>query len=120
MIEIFDFKSSPWLRINNDYSTHKLSTFIKPNTCNYNESGDYAVAGAIYEVSDVFYCGAAYIYARNEGGTDNCGEVAKLTTSNPQNDAQFGYSIVISGDYVVVGALLEDDTGTGRRAIYIF
>ena len=83
-------------------------------------SGDYAVAGAVYKVSDVFYRGAAYIYALNEGGTDNWGEVAKLIASNPQNDVLFGYSIAISGDYVVVGALLKDDFGTDRGAIYIF
>ena len=85
-------------------------------------SGDYIVVGAHRENGGGADCGAAYIYARNEGGTDNWGEVVKLTASTPESSAQFGYSVGIDGDYAVVGALYEDGGGLAidRGAVYIY
>jgi len=50
------------------------------------------------------------------------GEVAKLTASDTADDDQFGYSVAVSGDTVIVGAYLEDGAvgGTDRGAAYIF
>ena len=45
----------------------------------------------------------------------------KLTSSDPEDDAYFGNSVAISGDYAIVGAEEEDgDGGTDRGAIYVF
>ena len=44
----------------------------------------------------------------------------KLTASDAEDDDRLGNSVSISGDYVVVGAELEDGGGTDRGAIYIF
>ena len=83
-------------------------------------SGDYVVVGANKENGAGTYRGAAYIYERNYGGQDNWGEVVKLTASDAQDEDQFGNSVAINGDYVVVGAFYEDGAGTRRGAVYIF
>ena len=64
--------------------------------------GDTMVVGAPGELG---VAGAAYVFARNQGGADNWGEVKKLTPSGGSfpNDA-FGVSVAVDGDIVVVGA----------------
>ena len=47
----------------------------------------------------------------------NWGQVQKLTAEDPAADDHFGFSVAISGDTVVVGAI-EKDSSTG--AAYIF
>lgn len=47
---------------------------------------------------------AAYILERNEGGTNNWGEVTKLTGSDTVGADNFGLSAVISGDTAIVAA----------------
>jgi hypothetical protein len=83
-------------------------------------SGDYAIVGAYQEDGAGMNRGAAYVFYRNEGGTDNWGEVTKLTASDDQDYDVFGYSVSISGDYAVVGAVSEDGAGTNRGAAYVF
>ena len=85
-------------------------------------SGDVIIVGAHSEDGSGIDWGAAYIYARNQGGTDNWGQVVKLTASNPESSAIFGYSVGIDGDYAVVGAPNEDGGGLAvdRGAAYIF
>ena len=83
-------------------------------------SGDYVVVSASYEDGSGYNRGAAYIYGRNYGGTDNWGEVVKLTASDAQDSDYFGHSVTMSGDYVVVGAYEEDGAGNNRGAVYIF
>jgi predicted small secreted protein len=83
-------------------------------------SGDYIVVGAYAEDAGGTDSGAAYIYERNYGGQDYWGEVKKLTASDAQGWDYFGNSVAIDGDYVVVGAELEDGGGNSRGAAYIF
>jgi len=83
-------------------------------------SGDTVVVGSVYEDGLGINRGAAYIFDRDEGGTDNWGEVVKLTASDPEDSDWFGHSVTINGDYVMVGASLEDGTGTNRGSVYIF
>ncbi len=64
--------------------------------------------------------GAAYIYNRNFGGTDNWGEVVKLVGSDSANGDRFGQSVDIEGDYAIVGADLHDSLGSQSGAAYLF
>ena len=64
--------------------------------------------------------GAAYIFARNEGGSNNWGEIIKLTASDGEDDDRFGYSVAIDGDIAIVGAWQEADGGTNAGAVYVF
>lgn len=52
--------------------------------------------------------GAAYIFERNQGGMDNWGEVTKIIASDDAAGDEFGNSVSISGDVVIVGAPLND------------
>ncbi len=77
-------------------------------------SGDTAVVGANGEDAGGTTAGAAYVFQRDQGGTDNWGEVKKLTASDAQAFSDFGFSVAVSGGTVVVGAFVEDG------AAYVF
>lgn len=47
-------------------------------------------------------------------------ELARLTPSDGDPNDHFGCSISTSGDYVIVGAYLDDEKGTDAGAAYIF
>lgn len=74
-------------------------------------SGDYAVVGAIYDyhvtasLDTLKEAGAAYIFKNNAG---TWSEVQKIVASNRSAASQFGCSVAISGDYVIVGAFGDD------------
>ncbi len=91
-------------------------------------SGDTLVVGTPYEDggtgNPVYRVGAAYVFARNQGGADNWGEIAILHPSDMQTNDNFGGSVAISGDILVVGASHEDggvsDPATNAGAAYVF
>jgi len=53
--------------------------------------------------------GAAYIYFRNEGGTDNWGLQTKAKASDAAIDDWLGHSVSINGDYAIASAVFEGD-----------
>jgi FG-GAP repeat protein len=85
-------------------------------------SGDTVVVGAPGEGSNATgingdqtnnsapSSGAAYVFVRN-GGTWS--QQAYLKASNTDTNDEFGYSVAISGDTIIVGALGEDSNATG-------
>ena len=88
-------------------------------------SGDTAVLGAFGEDSSTtgvnskpnegsLDSGAAYVFVRN--GT-NWTQQAYLKASNPGVDDNFGWSVAVSGDTVVIGAQNEDSSTTGINSI---
>jgi len=90
-------------------------------------SGDYAVVGA-YQKDEtlpvtISNSGAAYLF-HLESGIWKVQQ--KLTASDKAANDFFGYSVAISGDYVVVGAYQEDEDNAGGNtqpdagAAYIF
>ena len=82
-------------------------------------SSTRAVIGAPSEdPSGVNGAGSAYIFVRS--GT-TWSQQAKLVASDKDVYDQFGYSVSISGDYVIVGAFREDPSGvTNAGSAYIF
>lgn len=76
--------------------------------------GDFAVFGA--RGVDGF-TGAAYVFARSG---DDWSEQAKLTPTTAANVSQFGLSVAISGDTIVVGATGDDHAGSSSGAAYVF
>ena len=70
-------------------------------------SGDYAIVGSCFESHDatggnyIFYAGSAYIFKNNAG---TWSEVQKIVASDRRFGDEFGNSVAISGDYVIVGA----------------
>jgi hypothetical protein len=79
--------------------------------------GNTLVVGAPYESSNatgVLYSGAAYVFIRN-GATWS--QQAYLKASNAEAYDNFGDSVSISGDTVVVGAHGEDSHATGINGV---
>ena len=74
-------------------------------------SGDYAVVGAVYDNENATGTGAlgdagsAYVFKRTGA---SWAQEQKIVASDRQMQDYFGSSVAISGDYVVVGALLQD------------
>jgi hypothetical protein len=62
--------------------------------------------------------GAAYVFSRDIGGP--WVEQAKLLASDGAAFDLFGWSVAVSGDTAVIGALSAADTGPGSGAAYVF
>ena len=52
--------------------------------------------------------GSAYIFKKDEGGTDNWGEVQKIVANDRNTNDEFGWNVGISGDYAVVSSIAND------------
>lgn len=83
-------------------------------------SGDTLVVGVVGDDDAGSFSGSAYIFQRNYGGTDNWGQVKKLTASDGAASDRFGGSVAISGDTVVVGSSRDSDAGTWSGSSYVF
>jgi hypothetical protein len=83
-------------------------------------SGDTAVIGAAFDDDAGASSGSAYVFARDQGGPDNWGEVRKLTASDAAAVDRFGYSVAISADTAVIGVESDDDSGSGAGSAYVF
>ncbi|HUU96596.1 MAG TPA: FG-GAP repeat protein [Phycisphaerae bacterium] len=76
-------------------------------------SGDYVVVGAIYDGA-----GSAYVFERQTDGT--WAQVQKLVASDAQGGDEFGGSVAICGQVILVGARGDDDQGFSSGAAYVF
>jgi hypothetical protein len=63
---------------------------------------------------------AAFVYARNEGGARNWGEVRKLQAGDRHAGAFFGRAVAVSEDLTIVGAFRADSAASRAGAAYIF
>lgn len=77
-------------------------------------SGEYAIVGAF---GDDSFKGAAYIYKRNGNVWE---EQQKLIASEGVAADEFGYSVSISGNYAIVGAVDDSDNASRSGSAYIF
>jgi PKD repeat protein len=81
--------------------------------CSVAVSGDVAVVGAYRaDVGDNADQGAAYVFYRNQGGTDAWGQVVELTAADGAAGDFLGWSSSVNADTAVVGA--------GINAAYVF
>lgn len=81
-------------------------------------SGDTIVVGAPNDDQAGIESGSLYIYQREANGTWRAQR--KLTASDPSLHAQFGRSIVVDGDDMVVCSPFDDDNGAGSGSAYLF
>ena len=78
--------------------------------------GDYAVCGATWD--DTLRKGSAFIFKR-EGTTWI--QQSKIVKDGTRSDSDhFGWSVAISGDYVISGMIGNDTGGNNAGAAYIF
>jgi hypothetical protein len=75
-------------------------------------AGERAVVGALTTAS----IGSAHVFERDHGGSGNWGEVADLTPSDGVGGNQFGFTVALSSDTVVVGANATE--GVGAAYVY--
>ncbi|MEM5566745.1 T9SS type A sorting domain-containing protein [Psychroserpens sp. AS72] len=66
-------------------------------------SGDYAVIGAHWDDVTTSNMGSAYVYKKDVNG--NWIEHQNLTAPDKRQNDQFGYSVAIHGNYLIVGAI---------------
>ena len=79
--------------------------------------GAYAVIGADTDDLTGTREGSAYAFKRSG---DTWVEVGKLTASDGEDGDLFGGSVAIDGAYAVIGADLDDLTGTREGSAYVF
>ncbi|NIO41284.1 MAG: hypothetical protein GTO41_14570, partial [Burkholderiales bacterium] len=77
-----------------------------------------AVIGAYGDEYNGWGSGAAYVYTQD--GEGKWTEKAKLLASDRASDDQFGNSIAIDGNTIIVGAFANDDDGTNSGSAYVF
>jgi predicted amidohydrolase len=80
-------------------------------------SGDTAVIGSPGDSDAGTFSGAAYVFVRS-GGVWNLQQ--KLTASDASALDEFGWSVAVSGDTVVVGSPNDDHAGNDSGAAYVF
>ena len=79
--------------------------------------GDVAVVGAPQDSEAGGSSGAAYVFERSAGGWS---QTAKLMASDAYFGEEFGSSVDIDGDVIVVGAPNDDDLGNWSGSAYVF
>ena len=80
-------------------------------------SGDYAVVGSFADDDNGTDSGSAYVFKHS--GTSWFQE-AKLLASDGVAGDRFGQAVSIYGDYIVVGAFTDDDSGDASGSAYVF
>ena len=80
-------------------------------------SSDTVVVGASLEDAGGTDTGAVYVFTRS--GT-SWSQQAKLVSENPNGLDEFGISVDIDGDSVIMGATKEDTGSQDTGAVYIF
>ena len=85
-------------------------------------SGDTVVVGApSHKVGTNYRQGAAYVFTEpSTGGWQNATQTAELTASDGAAQDQFGSSVAVAGDTVVVGAEGHVGLNSDQGAAYVF
>jgi hypothetical protein len=84
-------------------------------------SNDYMVVAAYKEDEDadgattLEYSGSAYVFEKDDNGTWS--QVQKIVADDRAANDYFAYSVGISGDYIIVGAYVEDEDETGNNTL---
>ena len=83
--------------------------------------GDTAVIGAPGDDDYGIDSGSAYVFVKPDSGwTNTSTQTAKLTDSDGEAGDQFGISVAVDDDTVVIGAYLDDDNGADSGSAYVF
>ncbi|MCA9923812.1 MAG: VWA domain-containing protein [Anaerolineales bacterium] len=83
-------------------------------------NGDTLIVGAALHNAVGTESGAAYVFERNHGGSDNWGELKQLIPSDAAANDNFGRWVTIDKDRIVVSGHDNNDFGTDSGSVYIF
>jgi hypothetical protein len=81
-------------------------------------SGNIAVVGANADTVNGLITGSAFVFDISD--PSNPIEMSMLVASDAADDDVFGYSVAMSGNIAVIGALGDDDNGYGSGSAYVF
>jgi len=82
-------------------------------------SGDYAVIGASGDVEKGARAGAAYVFKRST--SDGTWALQrKVTAYDASSEDNFGYSVSISGNYILIGSPHDDEAGADSGSAYLY
>lgn len=79
--------------------------------------GDRAIFGAIFDDENENDSGSAYVF---ELINNQWVEVQRLNANDASENDRFGYSVSLSGNKALVGAILDDDNGLASGSAYVF
>jgi hypothetical protein len=83
--------------------------------------GDYIVVSAVNDDDAGSNSGSAYVFKKEIiDGLEKCDQIFKLTASDGATDDEFGNSVAIYDNYIVVGSLNDDDNGGNSGSAYVF
>jgi hypothetical protein len=83
-------------------------------------SENFILVGCSRDADVVQNQGAVYIYERDLGGSNNWGELTKLTAYDKEIDDQYGNAVSIDNNTLAVGATREGDMFTRPGAVYVY
>jgi hypothetical protein len=81
-------------------------------------SGDTAVIGAWGDDENGWGSGAAYVFVRAANGAWT--QQSKLLDPDGGSSDRFGWSVAVSGETALIGAIYDDDKGDDAGAVYVF
>jgi len=112
---IYRYNGSSWIEEQKLYASDAYSYDYFGSSVSV--SGDIVAVGAYQNDDNGNDSGSAYVF-RYGGGTWT--EEQKLAAGDAAAGDNFGRSISVSGDALVVGANLDDDGGSGSGSAYVF
>lgn len=117
-----------YLYKNNDDAWDEIKIFT-PSTHEYGMIkmatplvyGDYVFFGDWIDDTSGNNAGCVYIFKKDEGGTDNWGQLKKIIPDDSSAGDRFGMTMDAYDDYLIVSAFSQtNDKGTDAGAVYIF
>jgi hypothetical protein len=116
---VFIRSGTTWTQQQMLAASDKSDNALFGSSVSISSDGTYAIVGARDADSGGIDRGQAYIFIRSGASWT---EQAILIASDPNTDAEFGYSVSIdsTGTYAVVGAFNANSSGTNRGQAYIF
>jgi hypothetical protein len=88
--------------------------------CNVSISKDKIVVGAYGDDDNGPSSGSAYVFTKPVTGWTNMTQTTKIKPSDGIPEDEFGYSVGISGDNIIVGAHFDDDNMDKTGSAYFF
>ena len=82
--------------------------------------GDTIVVVAPLNERDDHPSGPAYLFARPDSGWASADETGKLTPSDGTINNQFGFSVTVGGDYIVVSGVRDGEVRANGGAAYAY
>lgn len=115
-VGIYRYESGSWIL---------TTSFVSPDPYPGDEFFEVALDGDTLLVGAKNYggcaegCGNAFVFERNQGGSQNWGLVRQLVGSGKPQD-NFGLNVALDGDIALVGARGNGEINWPESAVYVF